>query len=164
MKKLISGFNKICGGMQQLVGFMLFVAAILAAINAVMRKFAGISWTPAEEVCTYLCLLSVFIGLPKLEIGDDELSIDIFNNSIKNEKLKKVVFLIRGIITMICFGLLFWAGISQIQNTYANHAVTSVLHIPRYLLYIVVDACYAIVIFSWIAIFLNKGRPVKDDT
>ena len=164
MKKIVGGFNKMCAGMQQVVGFMLFFAAILAAINAVMRKFAGVSWQPAEEVCTYLCLLGVFIGLPKIELEDGELSIDVFNEIVKNEKLKQAIFLIRGAITILCFGLLFVAGITQIQNTYAHNVVTSVLHIPRFLLYIVVDACYGLVILSWIAIYLNKGRPVKDDT
>lgn len=162
MKKIACVFGKICGGMEQCVGYMIFVAAVLAAVNAILRRFAGVSWSAAEEICTYLCVLSVFLGQPGLEITDGQLTIDIFNSTVKSEAVKQAIFVIRGIITVVVFALLFYAGLSQIQSTYQHNVVTNVLHIPRFLLYIVVNACYGMVILSWVAIFLNGRRPVKD--
>jgi TRAP-type C4-dicarboxylate transport system permease small subunit len=159
--KIAGGLKKSYSGLAMVSGFMLATATLLAAINAIMRYGfnAGMPWS--EELCTYFCILLTFLILGWLEITDNQLKIDIFNTSVKNELVKKTVFIIRGIITVGIYIILLKSGLNTIKSTYNTQAVTYILHLPRYMLYFVVAAAYGLVILGWSAILLlHKGKSL----
>ncbi len=161
-KKIVGVLKRLYNALGMFGGFMLAVSTFLAALNAILRYGfkAGMPWS--EEVCTYLCILLTFLAISWLETEDRHLSIDIFNTTVKSEVVKKIIYIVRGIITLGIFAILIKSGFGTIKSTFQTQAVTYVLQIPRYILYTIVVGSYALFIIGWLAIlFCNRGSKFE---
>ena len=143
-------------------GVFLGISVFFATINAFVRYGLGSSFPWAEEFCTYLVVILVFLVQPWLEAADEQLTIGILGSRLKNEALKKVIFIVRGIITVVIFYYLVQFGIYVAEKAYVNKTVTYVLQFPRYILYAITTGIFGLVIVEWLAvIFLNKGEKIS---
>jgi TRAP-type C4-dicarboxylate transport system permease small subunit len=107
-------------------------------------------------------VILVFLVQPWLEAADEQLTIGILGSRLKNEALKKVIFIVRGIITVVIFYYLVQFGIYVAEKAYVNKTVTYVLQFPRYILYAITTGIFGLVILEWLAvIFVNKGEKIS---
>lgn len=157
--ELIRKVNAVIG---TVAGVFLGISVFFATINAFVRYGLGSSFPWAEEFCTYLVVILVFLVQPWLESTDEQLSIGILNSKLKNEKVRKAIFVFRGIITVIIFYFLVKFGIYVIEKAYISKTVTYVLQIPRYILYAITTCIFGLVIVEWLAVILfNKGEKIS---
>lgn len=159
MKKISNFFTKLNHVMLGICGTFIAIATFLASINAVLRFTKGSGFDFSDEMCVYLIALMVFLAMGYLEYTDNHLTIDIFNTSVKNPVVKKIVLYCRGIITMIFDGMLIYYGITVTRTAYVRETVTNVMQIPRCYIYGIVTASMIVAFASWIVLLIcRKGE------
>lgn len=137
----------------------LLLATILAVLNAILRfaNLGGITW--AEELCTILMILLVYLAQPQLEFGKRQLAISVLQNMLKTDKSRQVLNIIQGVITIVITGVVLYYCFVVFGSAAKYNYVTSVLKIPRTLLYGCMILAYVFVILSWIVtIFAGRGK------
>lgn len=148
--------------MAKIAGFMVLTAALFACFNVICRKGFDYSFAWAEELCTYICTLVVFITFAWLETEDQQLCIDLVTSTVKNKTVLLVLYVLRGIVTMVITGILIRYGISAMLTAFNLGTVTYVLKLPRYIMYAVVNFGYICVMLGWVSVLLlNKGRKFE---
>ena len=136
----------------------IFLSTLLAAINAILRFTIGAGFPWSEELCSYFVVMLVFICIPYLEYSDKQLSIGVLNSILKNKTAKKVITIIRGLFTLGFLAVLVYLGVEVAQKAFDRETVTFVLQIPRFILYSIVTAFFALAIISWIIVICRKGE------
>lgn len=145
-----------------LSGCFIGISTFVASINGILRYSINFNFPWAEELCTYLVVIMVFMMQPYLETRDEQLCIGFLSAKLKNPLVKKAIFIFRGLITIFILGLLVKYGIAVVERTYETKAVTYMLQIPRYLLYAITTGSFILVILGWLGvILLNKGEKVS---
>lgn len=146
----------------RLAGFMVLFAAFFACINVISRYGFKHSITWAEELCTYVCTLVVFLAFAYLETEDQQLCIDLVTSTVKNKTVLLVLYVLRGIVTLVITAILIRYGIASMLTAFNLGTVTYVLKIPRYAMYCVVIFGYICVMLGWLSVLLvNKGRKFE---
>ena len=137
-------------------------SALLATVNAVSRKFLSVSFPWAEELCTYLVVIAVFMAIPYLELKDKQLCVDLLSNSIKNKYLLKVLYIFRGVVIIFLCVIVAKYGLASTITAYQTNTLTYVLQWPRAIFFGIGVASFILAIVSWAAaIFLNKGEKFQ---
>ena len=145
--------------MANLAGAMMLCAAVFACLNAISRYCFNHSFSWAEELCTYVCTLIVFLTFAWLETEDQQLCIDLLTSTVKNQKVLLALHILRGLVTLVITGLLIKYGLSAAATAFRLGTSTYVLKIPRFAMYCVVLFGYICVMLGWLSvILLNKGR------
>lgn len=137
-------------------------ATLLAFINAFCRKFLniGISW--GEELTTYMILVAFFLTIPYLELRDGSLCIGLLNNIIKNRKITKALYIIRGLLVMFLCVIVVRYALVGIQSAMSTNLLTFSLRWPKAIFYSIAMSGFALTVVSWITILLlNKGDKVE---
>ena len=159
VQKFIQIQKSLYNTMARIAGAMMLVAALLACFNFVSRYFFSHSFSWAEELCTYICTLVVFLTFAWLETEDQQLCIDLVTSTVKNQKVLLVLYILRGIVTLVITALLIRYGISATLTAFQLGTSTYVLKIPRFAMYCVVIFGYICVMLGWLSVLLlNKGR------
>lgn len=162
MEKISRFFIKVNRFMLGICGVFIAAATLLASINAILRFTIGAGFTFSDELCVYLVATMVFIAMGYLEFTDNHLTIDIFNSTVKNPVIKKVVLYLRGIVTLIFDGMLIGYGIKVTKTAYLRETVTNVMHMPRFIIYAIVTFSMLVAFLSWIVILVcRKGEFEK---
>lgn len=161
---------KICrDGVIKFMNVLFTIAAILygagtlmAFINAFCRKVlnVGIYW--GEELATYLIVSAFFLTLSYLELHDGSLCIGLLTNIVKNKKVLKALYIIRGIIIILLCFLIVRYGFSTISAAISTKLVTFTLRWPKAVFYSIAVSGFILCIISWLTILiLNKGEKVE---
>ncbi len=158
-QKLIQGQKTVYNAMAKISGYAMLCAAVFACINVICRYIFNHSFNWAEEICTYVVVLCVFITFAWLETEDQQLCIDIVTSSVKNKKTLLVLYILRGIVTLVIISILIYFGWSSMLTAQKLGTATYVLKIPRYIMYAIVLVGYVCVWLGWLSVLLlNKGR------
>jgi TRAP-type C4-dicarboxylate transport system permease small subunit len=153
--------GRINNSLVAISGLFLAVSVTFCTINALGRYLFNFYFPWADEFNIFLIVFLVFLTQPWLETRDDQLKIGVLDNMVKNGTVLRVIYVIRGIVTMAIFGVLVRYGVHVVENTYASKVVTYMLQIPRYTLYAATTAIFCWIILVWLAIiFLNKGAKL----
>lgn len=140
-------------------GALVLAAALLACINVVSRYCFDHSFSWAEELCTFVCTLIVFLTFAYLETEDQQLCIDLVTSMVKNQKILLVLYILRGIVTLVITALLVKYGIDSTLSAFDLGTRTYVMKLPRFVMYGVAVFGYACVMLGWLSVLLmNKGR------
>ena len=132
-------------------------ATAVATLNAIVRFF-GVSFTWAEELCSYGIVLMVYLALPYLEGAGDQLTISAIDLWVKGEIGQRILRYIQGIITSVVMVILGYHGLDVMMRAFRRSQVTYVLQIPRGALYAIVLVCILVALLTWIALMLfRKG-------
>jgi len=140
---------------------LLGVSTLMTFLNAVLRRGFSFSFVWSEEFCTYCIVIGVFLALPFLEVHDNQLSIGLLNSIIKNKKVLKGIFLLRGAVIIVVSYIVGIYGVAAAQAAVQAHTETYVLRWPKSILYFIAVAGFWMAIVAWITIFLNKGDKVE---
>ena len=160
--KFIQAQKMVYRTLARVAGFMILLAAFFACVNSVSRYFFDHSFSWAEELCTYICTLVVFLTFAYLETEDQQLCIDLLTSTVKNKTALLVLYILRGIVTLVVTAILIRFGFSSMLSAYKLGTVTYVLHLPRYIMYCVVLFGYVCVMLGWLSVLLfNKGRKFE---
>ena len=159
MEKIGSFFTKLNHIALTICGIFIALAGVLASVNAILRFTRGTGFAFSDEMCVYLIALMIFIAMGYLEYSDNHLTIDIFNTTVKNPVIKKIVLYIRGIITLIFDGMLIRYGLIVTSAAYRYGSVTNVMQIQRFYIYGIVTASMILAFASWIVLLVcRKGE------
>ena len=154
MEKIGSFFTKLNHIALTICGIFIALAGVLASVNAILRFTRGTGFAFSDEMC-----VMIFIAMGYLEYSDNHLTIDIFNTTVKNPVIKKIVLYIRGIITLIFDGMLIRYGLIVTSAAYRYGSVTNVMQIPRFYIYGIVTASMILAFASWIVLLVcRKGE------
>ena len=125
------------------------VATMLATINAIMRALGmgGFAWT--DESCVILNLFVVFLTQPILEFSDRQLSVEFLDNVVKNKAAKEILAVIRSVIIIAVVVFISHFCWETVQRSMSLNFLTSVLRIPRYLLYGCMFASFVLTVVNW---------------
>ena len=124
-----------------------------------MRYTVGTGFAFSDEACVYLIAVMVFIASGYLEFTDNHLTIDIFNSTVKNPVIKKIVLYVRGIITMVFYGILIKYGFTVTQTAFKRQMVTNVIRMPKGIIYGAVTISLVLAVISWVVLLIcRKGE------
>jgi TRAP-type C4-dicarboxylate transport system permease small subunit len=158
MKTIVNSIAKVNKIILAIASVLLCISVFFSTINAICRSVFSISLPWAEELCTYLVVLVVFLAIPYLEFSNSQLSIGILDAKLKNPLSKKIIYILQGAVIIVIMSILVYYGVSVTQNAYINNIVTYVLRLPRAFFFSVAVASLILVIINWVTIiFFNKG-------
>jgi TRAP-type C4-dicarboxylate transport system permease small subunit len=145
---------------QHISGFILFIATTLTAVNTILRYFFNFTIFGNEEFSTYSVLVLSFLMFSVLEVQDKHLTVDVFKTTVKNQKLKEVVFVFQGIFSMGIFGVLLYYGFKVTATAAKYSSGSPTLNIPKDILFGITMATFAFAIIGWVFILLFNKRRV----
>ena len=157
----VKGLEGLHKGIRVAVVIFYSIATVLTSINAISRYVFSYVIFGSEELCAYSILLVAFLMFPIIEAKNGHLRIDILDSMSKNEKFKRIVYVIRGIITMgICGTLVFYGWrVTMVANKYKSASQT--LKLPKDILFGITTLCFVFAIIGWLVILIfNKRRPI----
>lgn len=158
IKQLILKFNH---GLLFIGAVFGSVGVLLTTVNAICRKFANFTFPWAEELCTYMIVMAVFLIIPYLELSDGHLSVGIIESVIPNKVFNKILFIFKGILILVIFVLIVRYGYAATVNAHISNTMTYVLKWPRSIFFGVAVVSFVLSIISWLSIFiLNKGDKI----
>ncbi|MBQ9979922.1 MAG: TRAP transporter small permease subunit [Oscillospiraceae bacterium] len=136
----------------------LFIATLLSVINA-LGRFVGLGGFPwSDEGCVILLIFMVFLTQPFLEGHENQLCIGILENAIKTDKGRRILQIVRGILIIVILGFLAYECWPVVARAFKYNYLTSVLRIPRFILYACIFVSFVLMVINWIitVIFGNK--------
>ena len=141
---------------------ILILSTILAAYNTIGRVAFTVSLAWIEELCCYSAGFIMFIMLPFLEYNDRQLSIAFLDERFKatgNLLGRKILFYIRGGVTVFAFVMLARAGYSTFTRNHMYGSKSPTLEFPYGTLYFILFICVVLVIIFWAFHFFLKEWP-----
>ena len=167
MTPFLKGLDAVNRGFYFVSMMLLMASTILATLNAVTRKFfpgfGGFTW--AEELCSYCCVLMLFIGCAYLELTNKHLMIGVVVTLIRNDKaravVERVLRILRGAVTLFLLGIVVRYGFVVLQNMYTGNLVTYALRWPKLYFFIPMLVGFVMVLIVWASILvINKGKEI----
>ena len=156
-------FRGMFTGIRWFVACLFFIATALTSFNAIARYVFKYVIFGSEELCTYIVLVIAFLMFPIMDAENRHLKIDIFANSSASQKLKDVIYIIRGVISIGICGTLAFYGWRAVDIATKYQSKSSTLRIPKNVMFGLAAVSFVIAVLSWIFILLfNKRRPLKD--
>jgi len=157
-KAILKAIDRINNALLTISAVFLLTATLLAVINAITRfaDLGGITW--AEELSTLLMILLVYLAQPQLELRKKQLTISILQNALKSKKARQILSIVQGVVIMAITGFVLFYCFKVFDNAAKYNYITSVLHIPRTVLFGCMIVAYITVIISWlVTILANNG-------
>lgn len=136
---------------------LLLVCTVLSAGNAISRFAFSVSSPFIEEFSCIMAVIIMYLMQPRLEYKDEQLSIAILDEKLKNfPAARRVIFYIRGLVTLFIYVLLIKAGFDVVRVNMGTQSSTPIMHLPYAVLYGIVTALLIVVVFYWIFHFFLK--------
>lgn len=157
MKALRKITEKALNAVIALSAVMLASSMLIYAYNCFMRYAvrAPMSWP--EEYCTYIVVLMVFFMQCRLEFKDESLCIGLLDNMMeKNPVLERLLFYLRGVISLIVFGILLNVGVSVAKQNFFYGSISPVLKFSMGMYFALVDVCLALVMVFWVVNIITR--------
>ena len=146
-------------GLCLIAAAILLVSTCLAAYNTIGRVAFTTSLAWIEELCCYSAGFIMFLMMPFLEYNDRQLSIAFLDERFKatgNVIGRKILFYIRGVVTIFAFCLLARSGYSTFMRNYMYGSKSPTLEFPYGALYFILFVCVILVIVFWVFHFFLK--------
>lgn len=162
MKTIVKGSWWIGRVLMAVSAAFIGMSAVLATYNALARMFAsGVPW--AEELCSYLVVLMVYLSIPFLEFTGDQLCITAIDSIVKKRSGQRILNYLRGILTGASMLMLSYYGYEVMLKAFKRNQLTYTLNIPKGYLYAIAAGCLFITVLLWLVIMTcNKGEFADD--
>jgi len=137
----------------------LFVSTVLSAYNTIGRVVFTTSLAWIEELCCYSAGYIMFLMLPFLEYNDRHLSIAFLEEKFKatgNVIGRRIIFYVRGAITVFVFCILARAGYNTFTRNFAINSKSPTMEFPYGVLYLGLFLCVVLVVVLWAFHFFLK--------
>jgi len=144
-------------------GCILGIGALLYTFNSITRLFKySVSWI--EELCIYSIVLMVFLMQAKLEFHNEQLSISVLADKLKNKPiLKRILYTFKGVVTIFVCIVLFRVGLSVIKQNLTYGVLSPVLGFPMGLYFLLINICLMMVILCQFVNIFTKKIETEDD-
>ena len=151
-------FNFVDLAVSNIGGFLLFVSAMLAAINALCRYVLKFSLSFGDEVCIYSIIIAVFCIQSRLEWRGEQLSINVLDSFLNKSAIgKNLMFWIRAVATITVWCLMTRVGIGIIVRNYEIKSVTTFLQAPMWTIYTAYTLGMALILLAWVFLIQRKA-------
>ena len=155
-------FAKIEGTVSRVGAFLLFVATILASINAICRYGLSFSMAWADEVTLFSIVISVFLMQCRLEARGEQLSINVLEPFLGKSSLgRNLMFWVRGVVIIGIWIILVIEGWDIITMNFALKTVTSLLLFPMWIIFAAYTLGMALILVAWIWLIQKKARGLS---
>ena len=162
MSKITKFFIRLFDWIENIAMVMYMFSTILVTVNVITRYIFKVTIFGNEELSSLVMLLMAFIAFPVVEARNQHLRVDVIDAVCKNDTFLKVVYIIRGIISLGVFGIISYYGIKVTNTAIKYSSGTQTLHIPKSIVFSVVVASFILAMVVWLVIFIfNKRRPLK---
>jgi len=139
--KIINKYNKIINEFEIYIGTIIFIAmTILLTLQVLSRYLLGDSFVWAEELSVIMFVWLIYLGVAGAITKRKHLRIDAFVN-ILPFKIKKAVLILDNFIIIIFCAYVILPFSNLIANLIKSGVVTSILRIPRSVVYAVIPVC-----------------------
>ena len=149
-------------GLCLIAATILIVSTCLAAYNTIGRVAFTTSLAWIEELCCYSAGFIMFLMLPFLEYNDRQLSIAFLDEKFKaagNIIGRKILFYIRGAVTIFAFYMLAKSGYATFTRNFMYGSKSPTLEFPYGILYLILFICVILVLFFWaFHLFLKQWK------
>jgi TRAP-type C4-dicarboxylate transport system permease small subunit len=145
--------------LSMIAAVVLFISTALTGYNTFARVLFTSSLAWIEELSCYFAGFIMFIMLPCLEYNDKHLSISFLDERFKAKgKLtgRKILFYIRGAVTVFIFLILATSGFHTFMRNYAINAKSPTLMFPYGTLYLILFVCVVLTLVLWVFHFFLK--------
>lgn len=155
MKKIIGKFNKLQNAINTLTSFILILIMLIIFAQTFFRFviFKSLPWS--EELSRYLFVAMIALGINIAVTKDMMVSIDIIDNYL-NDKIKKIVKIIRYIISLIVSCILFYSSIDMIKVGFFQKSPA--LQMPLGIMYIILCIGFVLSSLSLIAKIYDETK------
>jgi TRAP-type C4-dicarboxylate transport system permease small subunit len=142
IKKCLSAVTSVTDGISM---FFLCLCTATAVINTIMRYIFKNPLNWSEELCVISLIFIVFTSLPQLEKQNDHLCMTALYNAL-SPKIKKVLGVIRSILTIAVCAWLCKAGIDVAMRNFNMNIKTQVMDLPYGIIYMIIPASFVLII------------------
>jgi len=134
-------------------------ATLLVLTGAIFRYVFKIDFFGAEEILTLLAFWLYFIGGAYGSYEDSHISADVVNSFVKNEKVLKILAIIKySLSTVISAVVTYWA-INHISWLFETNPKTSVFKIPVVANQICILVCF---VLTTVYMLMHLIMTIKD--
>lgn len=110
---------------------------IIMNVNIILRHVMNMSWSPTEEVCLILIVVTTFIGSTyATRTGSHLFASFLFDIPMISPKFKKALALVISITSGLTAAYIVYLGIDFIRMTYNSARTTAALGIPFWTFYL----------------------------
>lgn len=134
------------------IAFTLMLIEVLA--NIVMRALE-IPFPWGEEIARYLMIAGIMAGLGICARQNSHIAVDMFKSFMKGMP-RKVVDFLADMLSLGCYILLFCYTIDFIIRNSKLDQVTASLHIPIYLIYLLLLLGFTLSLIEYVYIIIRR--------
>ena len=151
------------GFLEDYIAEVLCIVMVIAIILQVFFRFVvqrPLGWT--EELATTCFVMMVYVGSIGATRKDSHLKLELFTNMIKSEKGRLRFSIIGDIVFFIVGLILAYAIVGIAMNLKASGMTTSMLHWPKWILYMVLPISLVLIDVRLIQNMIHKVKRIKE--
>jgi len=151
------------------IGAILLCLIFLLIVMEVILRPLGKSFLALGEFTGYAIVWCIFLALPYITAENRHIKVDLITRLLPI-KTQKILCIIINILCIAFAVLLFWKGTELVYGAYIYSSQTLLLHMPKYLLMLVLPLSMAFFILELIADTikildsLRTGRDIHIET
>lgn len=125
---------------EMISAFLILIMIVLLFFNSMMRYFAGQSLAWCEELCRFMLIGIVFLGICVAIRKGILLRIDILDTALQGKPVLNVIKVVIGIIAIVTQIAFAYSGILLVEVGRLSYS--SALAIPMWIVYLIVPIGY----------------------
>ena len=153
LKNFLRHFEEITGAV------LLAVMVTIAFLNVVTRYFFQYSMAFTEELTVYLFIWVILLGTSMAFREGSHMAVTALYSKF-NKKIRKPLFLLGYVLSIIFFCALFYFGSMEVWEEFEMNARTEAIDLP---IYIFTGAMPVVSIFILIRIFFRLKEDLRNE-
>jgi len=133
--KYMKCINKVSNVFHDIGAILLCLIFLLIVLEVILRPL-GKSFLALGELTEYTIVWCVFLAFPQITAENRHIKVDLITRLLP-VKTQKILCIITNIFCIIFAVLLFWKGTELVYGAYIYNSQTLLLHMPLYLLKVV---------------------------
>ena len=166
MKKFISVYTKVDDAFAAIIKYicvvLLAMMIVVCFVNTCSRYIFGYTFKWAEEVVRYAAVWVTCVGASLTARIDNHTTMDFLQETIKNGKVKAVLYALTRFLACAFLILLFPAAIEMV-NIYKS-AFSTGAHMPQWILYISYPIGCGSIVLAYLRITPGKVKALWNGT
>lgn len=121
---------------KNVLGAVMFVLFILTNVQVVYRYILKQNLGGAEELPTFLLIITVWVAGIIVTKNEGHIRIDLIDQIIKDEKIKKILNLMVTLLTAVVSWIFTWLAFKFFIGSLEKHTLSSGMQFPMWYIYI----------------------------
>lgn len=128
--------RSISAFMNMIAGAGIFVVMVVVVLNIILRLLFNSPIDGTYEIVQYGILLAISLALADNELADGNVMVSFLLEKMK-PRVANIFLIAMNIIALITMGFITFNQFRMVATKYANRAATSILHIPHWILVLI---------------------------